>query len=213
MEGRVTMNDQILKLLNEPYYDEDEVLTDAEVDEYLSNPVECPSETLQRIRARIIEKLLRERYPKPIAQAEGTPFGRWIEEARKKTGISTEALEEAIGKKKPYVERLESGALLPWKLPAVDIARLACLFRIHIQALHQMVSASHTVSQTSLTGEIMARSQGGRISKERGDATKRALDLFLARNASKPTLSIEIENWLKDVQANLEKSNSKDLIQ
>jgi hypothetical protein len=207
------MNDDILKLLDDALQADSVIdVSDADADAILMQSPECSEESLQRMRRIFVEKALSGINRVPVTEAENTPFGRWIEKIRKKASLSSESIEKALGKRSPYIERLETGALMPWKLPASDVAELVGLFRIHIKALRQMVLASLAVNQTPLAGDVIARSHGGKVSQERGDSTKRALDMFLARNSKIVEITPEIELWLKGVTEHLERSNLASLI-
>lgn len=207
------MNDDILKLLDDALQADSVIdVSDADANAILMQSPECSEESLQRMRRIFVEKALSGINKVPVTEAENTPFGRWIEKIRGKASLSSESIEKAIGKRSPYIERLETGALMPWKLPASDVAELIGLFRIHIKALRQMVLASLVVNQTPLTGDVIARSHGGKVSKERGDSTKRALDMFLARNSKSVEITPEIELWLKGVTEHLERSNMTNLV-
>lgn len=209
------MNDDFLPLLDAALTSvgAEPDLTDAEVDAFLSQPVECNDAALERIYRRFIEKVLRELNESPVTEVEGIPFGRWIEQTRITAHLSSEFVEAALAKRAPFLQRLETGVLLPWKLPAAEIAKIAELFRIHVKALRQMVAASLKVSQAPLTGEVFARSRGGKVSQERGDSTKKALDLFLARNAKQANFDPAIEEWLQAVTESLAVSEHLHLVQ
>lgn len=208
------MSDDILEIIDVALQaDGQREITDDEADAFFLQAVECSDDSVKRMQKRFVEKTLNNTIKTPIIEAENIPFGRWIEQARRQSNLSAESIETAINKRSPYLEKLESGALMPWKMPAADIAELVRLFQIHIKALRQMISASLTVNQTTLAGDVIARSEGGKATKDRGDATKKALDMFLARNAKKVDLDPSIEIWLESIRENLEKRDNHDLIQ
>jgi hypothetical protein len=159
-----------------------------------------------------VERLFADLHQTPVKRVEDQPFGRWIEAERKKALLMPGDIANAVGKDTLYVERLESGATHPWNLNPSDIAKLVRLFRIHMSALAQLVSSSLTVSRTHLAGDVIGRAHSGHATKERGDSVKRALDLYLARNAKKEEASEEMTAWLAAVRDRLKDLESADLL-
>lgn len=187
-------------------------LTDSVVDAFLATSVECSHESIDRMRARFVEKLFTDLHREPIKQVEDQPFGRWMEAERKRALLTQHDIANAINKDPSYIERIETGTVHLWNLSPNDIAKLVRLLRIHISALAQLVSNSFALSRARLAGDVIGRSHGGKATKERGDSVKRALDLYLAKNAKKEETSPEITVWLNELRSKLEDQQAADLL-
>jgi transcriptional regulator with XRE-family HTH domain len=140
------------------------------------------------------------------------PFGRWIQTVRHTARLAVSDIAAAMGKEPSYVDRLESGSTCPWDLDPQDIAHLVCLFRVHMKATLFLIQKSFDVSCAQLSGDVTARAHRGKMTRERGDSTRRALDMFLARNAKPKKLDDSITEWLSKVQKQLEDWQAKELI-
>jgi hypothetical protein len=86
------------------------------------------------------------------------------------------------------------------------------LFRIHINAFSQLVLNSAAVSQVRDVGSVAARSRSGHASPDRGESTKRALDLFLAHNAPPAKPDDNISKWIDSVRDELRRRQLSDLL-
>lgn len=188
-------------------------LTNEAVDAILLEAKECPDERTDRVRRRYIEKLFEELYPSPVQKIENKfTFGRWIESARNKVKLAPADVASSLGQEPVFLERIERGEIPPWECKPEFVADLMSLFRIHVEAVTQLVSSSAAVSQVRGVGRVAARSRGGKVSKERGDSTARALELFLAHNASPAALQDEVTEWVESLRGTLKSSNLNHLI-
>jgi len=206
-------DEDILELLEDTLCSENAPpLTDSVVDAFLAAPVEASQASVDRMRARFVERLLADLHQEPVKGVEDQPFGRWIEAERRRALLTEGDIANAIGKEPLYVEHLETGATYPWNLNPGDIAKLIRLFRIHISAVAQLISCSFNLSRTRLAGDVIGRAHGGHATKERGDSVKRALDLYMAKNAKKQEPSGELTAWLAEVRDRLKDQGAVDLL-
>lgn len=209
------MNDEELsELLKLTFHSEDSPeLTDAVVDAFLTTEAECSSEKTGRVRARFVQKVLFAVHCDPVRRIDRKwSFGRWIEATRESVRLTRSDVGEALRKDALFIERLESGEKLPWKYSPGDVAELVCLFRVHMDAVTQLINNSVAVSQASV-GTVVARSRGGRMSSDRGDSTKRALDMFLAHHASPSKPDVDVTNWLDSLRETLRQRDANDLLE
>lgn len=210
------MNDQeIIKLLelavssgNTPE------LNDEQVDAIFLEAEECSAERTERVRKRYIEKILEELNPVPVTKIENkTTFGRWFEAARTKVKLSASDIALPLGKEPALIEQIEKGEILPWECEPKLTADLMSLFRLHFDALTQLVSSSVAVTRVRGVGSVQARSRGGKTSKERGDSTARALELFLANNAAPvSTPEAAVTEWMENLRRVLKDREQNELI-
>jgi hypothetical protein len=117
-----------------------------------------------------------------------------------------------LGQDVSFVERLERGDLAPWECNPDSAADLMRLFRIHMSAMTQLVSNSAAVSQVRSVGSVAARSRSGHASSDRGESTKRALDLFLAHNAASAKPDADVSKWINAVREALRRRQLSDLL-
>lgn len=193
------MNDEeILKLLEITICSEHSPeINDEVADAILSRSEECPPEKMARVRARFVEKVILTLHPQPVKEIGGKwPLGRWFEAIRESLRLTREDVAVAIGKEVSFVERLERGEVLPWESDPGEVAELMRLFRLHLNAASQLVNNSAAVNQVNSVRSAAARSRGGHASSERGDSTKRALEMFLAHNAASAKPDDNITEWL-----------------
>jgi hypothetical protein len=210
------MNDEdLMKVLQSTLRSEQSPeLTDAVVDAFLSIPVECSPEQVERMRARFVEKMFGELHREPVRQIEEKwPFGRWVEAIRESLRLTRVDIAVALRKDVTFVARLEKGETLPWHLKPQEIGDLICLLRIHMDAVLQLLTNSATASNTTGLGPVVARSRSGHMSDERGDATKKALDLYLARNTKPAALSEEARKWTDLLRQDLQRRQATYLLQ
>lgn len=197
------MNDpEIIKLLelaaetkNQPE------LTDEVVDGIIARTIKCPAERTERIRKKYIEKLFEELNPQPVCEIENkSTFGRWVEAMRNKVHLSQTDVAGVLRQEPVFIGQVERGEIFPWQCKPEFVADLMNLFRVHIQAVNQLVSASAAVSRVRGVGGVAARSRGGKVSKVRGESTARALELFLAHNAAPAEPADDITEWTEKLR-------------
>lgn len=180
------------------------------VDAILSDSEECSPEMMARIQKRFIEKLFQEKHPNPIKSINHKlTFGAWLERIMKDARLTRSAVTQALQCEENILDGLAKSKLQPWECDHKLIVDLMSLFRAHYELIKQLVSTSASVNQISGTGSVLARSHGGKMTQDRGDATTRALELFLANNARTSSMPIEAEHWLNSLEVSLKE---KDLI-
>ncbi|HEX8495340.1 MAG TPA: hypothetical protein VF658_21185 [Pyrinomonadaceae bacterium] len=210
-------DEEIRKLLKAALLLEDSPeLTDSEVDAWMSAPADLPPETLERGRARIADKVLGSLHSEPVRQIqEKLTFGRWIEKIRKQAHLTYKFIAVALNQEPAFIEQLETGDLLPWKMKANDGADIISLFRVHIDAVVHLLELSLAVSLERAKGEeaIAARAHKGRPSPKRNESTRRAWDLYLAHKVEKAELTPEVINWLNEVREELRRRQATHLLQ
>ena len=167
-------------------------LNDAVVDAFLASATESPDNMIDRVRTRFVAKLLAEIYPHPIKHVEEKlSFGRWVEQARETARISRYDIGIAMGKNEPFIEAVETGTTQPWQMKASELASLVALFKLHINAISDLITCSLAISNVRLTGNVSARSHSGRMMSRRGSSTRRALDLFWPKTHRTPNQTIK----------------------
>jgi hypothetical protein len=206
--------DELLELFREASDSDDSSdLDDGTVRLILACSTECSPERAQRIGTLFAEKLFREIHQEPVRRLGAKwPFHRWLESMRTSVRLTRDDIAIALNKDREFVERLETGEKLPWEFKAKDIGDVICLFRIHMSAVAELIANSVSLEGFRGLGTVSARSHQGRISKARGESTKRALDLYVTRNAIPVKPSEEVERWLADVRLELESRNVQDLL-
>jgi transcriptional regulator with XRE-family HTH domain len=188
-------------------------LTDSVVDAFLASEVECPEGIVNRVRARFVERVLADLRQEPVRKVEEKlSFGRWVEQARENARLSRQDVGAAIGKDQSFIESVESGFTLPWGLKTTELARIVSLFRLHVDAVSELVSRSFALSSVRIRGEVLARSHRGRMSQERGSSTRRALDMFLAQNVKDGELNEEVTNCLGALRDELRRMGALELL-
>ena len=187
-------------------------LTDAVVDAFLASPAQATGESSKRVMTLFVGKVLADLHKDPIKVVGSEPFGRWIETVRRNARLALADIGTAIGRDAAYIEKLESGTLWPWASDPQDIARLIFLFRLHIDAASALIQRSFALSKAHVSGDVIARAHGGKMTKERGNSTKRALDMFLSRKAKTEPLDQSINDWLTKVRLQLEGQGDQDLL-
>lgn len=183
-------NDEIIKLLKEMFQSEEAPpLTDVEVDAFLAlNKEEKSSaEFIEKARGRLAEKMFARAYSKPVRSVKGArTFGQWIKGLREQARVGRMAAAFAVRQDTSFIDRLESGSLLPWKLPADDTALLMKVYRIHYEAVSYLIRALTAVKQPGL----MLFNQGSSTSR-------------IDAGPGEPPLEIVI--WLNQLRRILEK--------
>lgn len=137
---------ELIEILRESFLSDDAPpLTDEEAEVLLSAPVpvkESPA-AVRRARKRFVEKLFTQLHREPVRLVgRGITFGEWIARARDKAHLTLEDIGEAVGKDAAFIERLEFGEVLPWKVSPGVTAKIVALFRIHEDAVRRLMSAS-----------------------------------------------------------------------
>lgn len=209
------MNEEdITKLLEMTLHSEDSPeLNDAVVDAFLAIETKCPPEKTERVRARFVEKILSSVHCEPVQRVDKRwSFGRWIEATRESVRLTREDVATALHKDFTFVEKVEKGESLPWKCHPSDIADVVCLFRVHMDAVQQLVVNTVAVNQIHGLGSVSARSRSGLISSDRGETTKRALDMFLAHHAAPATPDTDVSNWLNALRDTLQQRGADYLL-
>jgi hypothetical protein len=169
---------------------------------------------IDRVRTGFVVKLLAEIYPHPIKHVEEKlSFGRWVEQARETARISRYDIGIAMGKNEPFIEALETGTTQPWQLKTSELASLVALFKLHINAISDLVICSFAISNLRLSGNISARSHRGKMTSRRGSSTSRALDLFLANNASNSEPNDQVKDCLNRLRAELQQLGLNNLVE
>src|SRR5262249_12497686 len=108
MSDKDILDQDILDLLEDTLCSEHAPpLTDSVVDAFLAAPVESTQASVDRMRARFVEKLFADLHQEPVKEVEDQPFGRWIEAERRRALLTESDIANAIGKEPLYVERLE----------------------------------------------------------------------------------------------------------
>lgn len=183
-----------------------------EEDQSSSEVEECPPEALARMQWGFLRRVFRDLHQELIQKVgEGLTFGRWIEAARNRAHMLREGIALALDCEASFIENLEKGAILPWTLSPDQAATIIDLFGIQIDDFSRLISVSLGVSkareqiQQDHAGEIAARAQGGRPSKERSEDIEAAVDVALAQEVGPAELSEEIKEWLGKVNTELQR--------
>lgn len=188
-------------------------LTDQAVDEFISASPESSPEHLRRLTAKFVEKVFASIHGEPVKDLQQKwTFGRWFEAMRESVRLTRKEIATALNQDPSFVERLEAGDVVPWAFSARDIGDLVCLFRVHMNAVSDLISNSIAVSQLPGLGPVAARSQGGRISEARGHSAKRALDLYLARKAGPAKPDQTVTDWMSALRSDLKRRGAKHLL-
>lgn len=202
----------MLRLLPEACLGEAYEMTDAIVDAFLSVPNDCTLEGMNRIEARFVEKLFQQVHREPVRTlAQKWPFNRWLEAMRESLRLTRDDIAIALKKDRAFVERLENGDQEPWRFRPGDVCDIVYLFRIHIDVVIDLVANSAAVYSSSGV-EAIARAHRGRTSEARGRSTKRALELYLARNLPTVQLGDDISSWLDDLRRELRNRKLEELL-
>lgn len=204
-------DNELIEILRESLLSDDAPpLTDEEAVVLLSAPVtvkESPA-VVKRARKRFVEKVLSQQHREPVRLVGiGVTFGEWIARARDKAYLTSEDIGEAVGKDAAFIERLEIGEVLPWKVPPGVTAKIVALFRIHEDAVRRLMSASlsdyeERHSPFSSPGNLMAAmvDRSDRHSAQRGETPEG------------PRLNEEILSHLDKLRKLLEGRQAHDLL-
>lgn len=209
------MNDEeVLKLLEITVNSEHSPeISDEVADTILSKSQECSPEKTARLLARFIEKVILTLHPQPVRKIDARwPLGRWFEAIRESLRLTRDDIAAAVGKEVIFVERLERGEVQPWECDPNDVADLMRLFRLHSNAASHLVNNSAAVDQARDVRSAAARSRGGHASAERGESTRRALEMFLAHNATPAKPDFTITKWLDALREILRRRGLNELL-
>jgi hypothetical protein len=213
-------DEDIIKLLKASLLSEDAPpLTDAEVDAFLSVPDKSSPATLKRMRKQFVSKVLEDLHPEPVRKVQrGLHFGSWVELTRESARLTRDAVGEALGKDRFYVERVEGEEILPWKLTPAKAADIVILFRLHIDGLTQLLSESLAAARDA---EVIRRQheallRGGVPSSDLYAGMTRRGDRYSAspesERESRPTLSEEVIRFLEKIRKILEQRKAAHLL-
>lgn len=214
-------DEDILNLIDASLLSDDAPpVTDAEVETFLSAPINRSPSVLRRMRKQFAAKVFEALHPEPVRRVEsGLRFGDWIQSTREDARLTRKAVGEALGKDQAYVERLEREETLLWKLAPSKAADIVTLFRIHIDAVAQLLSASFTVvrdkEEIRKIHEQLAR--GGTTSPTDSYAAlispdERRTSSQKPESASRLLLNEEITRFLENLRDALEKRNATHLL-
>ena len=192
--------------------DESPPLTDSLVDAFLSSSAEAPKESGDRVIAAFVRKVLEDLHKEPVKDVQPQTFGAWIQGIRELARLALTDIALTVGKEPAYIERLESGIAVPWDQKPEDVARIVQLFRLHMKAMSYLVQKSFNVHSTHIGGNVAARAYRGKMTSNRGDATSRALKMFIARNTKERPLDTTIIEWLSSVEKQLENWHARELL-
>jgi hypothetical protein len=206
--------EQLLELFREATCsDEASQLDDVSVDAFLAFSAECSPERAHRIGSLFVKKLFEEIHKEPVRTLSAKwPFHSWLESMRTSVRLTRDDIASALNQDHEFIERLENGEKLPWELQAKDIGDVVCLFRIHMNAVLELIGNSVSLAGFRGLGAVSARSHKGRMSRARGDSTKKALDLYLARNATPIKPDLHVERWLGELRRELEHRRAIELL-
>lgn len=203
------------ELLREMFRSEDSPpLTDAVVDSFLTLPEQYPEEKIRRMRSRFVECLLVEANPSPVRTLkEKLPFGRWIEAIRQKAKLTREDIAAVIGMEPAYIEQVESGDLAPQTLPGNELGALVQLFRLHVDAMRDLLLMSIAVGRARANLGVAGRLAPGKEARKTAEAMKLALDKYLADTVEIGTdAESEVEDCMAAVRGYLEARQARELL-
>lgn len=80
------------------------------------------------------------------------------------------------------LEKLESNTDMPWTLPASLMANIACLFRLHIQAIEALTRNSYDLAR------------------------------FSGKLENKELANVQMSTWLSEVRSELQRREAEDLL-
>lgn len=140
---------ELIELIKESLLSEEAPpLTDAEAEVFLSLPMQDSPVNLKRMRKRLAERVLIARHQEPVRRIEQKiTFGTWIRRARNAARLSHDVIATAIGKDSLFIESVENEEALPWMLTPSAMAGMVILFRLHIDAVRQLLSYSYVADK------------------------------------------------------------------
>lgn len=179
-------------------------VTRQDIEEFLSAPG-ADSETVERVRARSVEKSFRALHRKPVMQIMGMhapAFGEWIAATRRKARLPLKQIARVLKQEPAFIEQLESGETAPWQIDAETVAALVKLYRAHIDVVERLIRHTEgAMLSTSLppTTRTEPRTDGMQTYM---------IDRFSSRSEFRP----EVAQWLSELRAALQRLQATDLL-
>jgi hypothetical protein len=200
------MNDEeINRLLRLTFLSEHSTESDNEIVDAMLNSVnDCSSNDTDRIRRLVVERIFLERNPLPIRRIDQkVTFGAWLEKERTSAKLTISEFANALGQDELQIERIEKSQIKPWETSMLIVISLMKLIRLHFEAATELIRTSAAVNQVRGLNAVQARCSGGKMTSSRGDATSRALEMFLANNSASSANDRSVEDWLLSLKQNL----------
>ena len=139
-------------------------LTGGELEDSLlpKGGIDFPPSYIERAEARFAQRVFESEHEEPIRSAgDSTTFGEFIRRIRSEATVARRAAAAAVEKDLSFINQLESGAVLPWKLPSIDVARVVKLYRIHSEAVWNLVTELTAGTRPSIISYNGGASQPG----------------------------------------------------
>lgn len=209
---------ELLELLRESLVSEKSApLTDAEADALLSAPVKQSPVNIKRLRQGVVERILSDLYQEPTREIRRRiTFGRWIQQARKAARLSLDAVATAIGKDPSFIQRIEDEDVLPWTLTVNSVADVVILFRIHIDAVEQLLSNSFAADRERQlsrmppwTGGHQSAVRAGLMFPGRSESSHEETK---SSDSGRPPLDPDVQQFLDKLRRVLERRQATHLI-
>jgi transcriptional regulator with XRE-family HTH domain len=170
-------------------------------------------DVVERMRARFVRKVFSELNPEPVKVIpQRRSFGRWIEALRKSANLSRTEVAAALGKDEPFLERIESGDAPPWTFSADDIAHIVQLFRLHIDAVVQLIQNTVAGNKGRVTDPVSARARGRHSPGAKGLPGRAIGDRRRDHNDNPVGLDQTINSWIAELRSCLERRDAIDLL-
>jgi transcriptional regulator with XRE-family HTH domain len=209
---------ELLELLRESLVSEKSApLTDAEADALLSAPVKQSPVNIKRLRKGVVERILSDLYQEPVREiGRRITFGRWIQQARKAARLSLDAVAPAIGKDTSFIERIEDEEVLPWALTANSVADVVILFRIHIDAVEQLLSNSYAADRERQFSRMSPWGQGHQSAVRAGlmfpGRSESSREETKSSDSGSPPLDPDVQQFLDKLRRVLERRQATHLL-
>jgi len=176
-----------------------------------STEVYFTEEDLPRMSVRITLKIIRDRHPEPLHRVEDIqPLWRWVETVRLDLLLTPRRINNALNQPLGFIERFETGQIVPWQLSPGVGADIAILFRLHKEALRDLLrwsAAAYREREAAKQAETSHPSLN-----ETSPGALRMFDIAAARMNPDAELPAEAENWFADVISELEQRQAHDLL-
>lgn len=178
-------------------------LSERAINSFLSLPDNEIKVDTKSMLAGFTKKVFASLHKRPVRQlAQPWPFGRWLEGTRQSVRLTHENVAAALGKDEAFVEQIETGEILPWKLSLSDAEEIVILFRVHMDVVEQLVHSSYVVSKAREALE-KAESRRKKRFEEKDPSVKLAVDLYYARNSEPIEMNQEVTEWLISLRERL----------
>jgi transcriptional regulator with XRE-family HTH domain len=188
-------------------------LTDEVVDALLELPSSMSADAVESMRARFVRKVFSELHPEPVKVIpRKRPFGLWIEAIRKSANLSRTEVAAALGKDEPFLERIESGDAPPWTFSADDIASIVQLFRLHIDAVVQLIQNTVAGNKGRIADPVSARTRGRHTPEAKRLPGRTTGDRRRDHNDNPIELDQTINSWIAELRSGLERRDAIDLL-